>query len=239
MRRHFLPIKESYTIRLMLMGRWPMATTLAREGRLSEIRRGAFQGGLRSILFAIWGTKGFDGGFKSMHESSQRTGMKTGRIRVTTLSQLDALVGEHVTGDAPDVAWQDSYGLFRFNSRDEAEEAIHNSYYRLFRPELDWDTATIEEVRLFRPYSSDLMAAWEIVERLGAESRQTEIRREGESWRAAFSGTEAFAATPALAICLAALRASGVDPIFCESLLEEDFSSPVDSGEESETVDIL
>jgi len=155
------------------------------------------------------------------------------------LCQLDALVGEHVTGDAPHVAWQDSYGLFQFTSRLEAEEAISNSYYRLFRPDLDWDTATIEEVRRFPPYSTDLMAAWEVVERLGAESRQTEIRRQGDFWRAAFAGAEAFAGTPALAICLAALRARGIDPIFCDSLLAEDIPSRVDYGQESETVEFL
>ena len=163
----------------------------------------------------------------------------TGRVRVASLSQLDALVGEYVTGVTPEVAWQDCYGLFRFASRDEAEEAINNSYYRLFRPDLDWDTATIEEIRRFRPYSSDLMAAWEVVERLGAEAKEPEIRRQGDFWRAAFSGTEAFATTPPMAICLAALRTRGIDPIFCDSLLDDETSSRIDSGQESETVDIL
>jgi hypothetical protein len=148
-------------------------------------------------------------------------------------------VGEHVTGDEPQIAWQDSYGLFRFGSRAEAEEAITNSYYRLFRPDLDWDSATIQEIRLFPPYSSDLMAAWEVVERLGSASRQTEIRRQGDAWRAAFSGTEAFAATPALAICLAALRSKGIDPIFCDSLLDDNPGHRIDSDEESETVEML
>ena len=174
-----------------------------------------------------------------MKEATERLESKTGRIRVASLCQLDALVGEHVTGDAPEVVWQDCYGLFRFTSRDEAQEAIANSYYRLFRPDLDWDTATIEEIRRFPPYSSDLMAAWEVVERLGAESPQTEIRRQGDFWRAAFSGAEAFATTPALAICLAALRARGIDPIFCDSLLEEELPSRVDSGPESETVEFI
>ena len=174
-----------------------------------------------------------------MSEATQRQGNRSGQIRVASLAQLDALVGEYVTGDAPDVAWQDSYGLFRFSTRDEAEEAIQNSYYRLFRPDLDWDTATIMEVRRFPAYSSDLMAAWEVVERLGAEARQMEIRRQGDFWRAAFSGTEAFAATPALAICLAGLRARGIDPIFCDSLLDEDLASRIDSGAESETVHFL
>ena len=155
-----------------------------------------------------------------MYEAIYRLGSGLGRIRVACLAQLDALVGEYVTGDRPEVAWQDSYGLFRFTSRREAEEAIRNSYYRLFRPELDWDLATVEEIRQFPPYSSDLMAAWKVIDSLGPESRQTEIQRQGRFWRAAFSGTEAYAATPALAICLAALRTRGIDPIFCESLAD-------------------
>ena len=167
-----------------------------------------------------------------MHEAKPWLGTGLGRVRVANLSQLDALVGEHVAGDEPEVAWQDSYGLFRFTSRTEAEEAIHNSYYRLFRPDLDWEVATVEEIRIYQPYSSDLMAAWSVVERLGAESRQTEIRRQGDVWRAAFSGSEAFAPTPALAICLAALRAKGIDPIFCEALLDDDNSPRVDNGQE-------
>ena len=174
-----------------------------------------------------------------MHEVIQRFGSSTGRVRVASLSQIDALVGEHVTGDPPEVAWQDSYGLFRFTTRAEAEEAIHNSYYRLFRPDLDWDIATIEEIRIYPAYSSDLMAAWEVVECLSAESLQTEIRRQGDFWRAAFSGAEAFAATPALAICLAALHSKGINPIFCDSLLDEDSTSRIDAGQESETVDML
>jgi len=174
-----------------------------------------------------------------MYEATQRLGFNTGRVRVASLSQLDALVGEQVTGDPPEVAWQDSYGLFRFTSRDEAEEAIQNSYYRLFRPDLDWESASVEEIRIYPSYSTNLLAAWEVVEQLGAESGQTEIRRQGDFWRAAFSGAEAFAATPSLAICLAALRSKGIDPIFCDSLLDEDLSSRVDTSPESETVDIL
>ena len=166
-------------------------------------------------------------------------GAGSGRVRVASLSQIDALVGDCVMGEPPEVAWQDSYGLFRFNSRLEAEEAIHNSYYQLFRPDLDWDHATIEEVRRFPPYCSDLMAAWSVVEFLTTECRQTEIRRQGDVWRAAFSGSEAFAATPAMAICLAALRTRGIDPIFCDSLLEEDPTSHFEPRAESEAVESL
>ncbi len=168
-----------------------------------------------------------------------RKGVDSGKIRVATMAQLDALVGEYVTEDPPEIAWQDSYGLFRFTSQEEAEESIHNAYYRLFRPDLDWDSAIVEEVRIYPSYSSDLMAAWTIVERLGEESRQAEIRRQGDLWRCAFSGTEAFAGTPAMAICLAALRSRGIDPVFCETLLDDDFGSLVDTGRESETVDAL
>jgi hypothetical protein len=174
-----------------------------------------------------------------MSEGIHRQGIGTGRIRVATLPQLDAVVGEYVIGDAPEVAWQDSYGLFQFNSRIEAEEAIQNSYYRLFRPDLDWDTATVVEIRRYPPYSIDLMAAWEIIERLGPGAHHTEIRRQGEFWRASFSGAEAFAATPALAICLAGLRARGIDPIFCDSLLDEDLAPRFDTDQESATVEFL
>jgi hypothetical protein len=38
---------------------------------------------------------------------------------------------------------------------------------------------------------------------------------------------------------LAALRAKGIYPIFCDSLLDEDLSSRIDSGQESETVEFL
>jgi hypothetical protein len=160
-------------------------------------------------------------------------------VRVASLSQLDALVGEHVTRESPQVAWQDSFGLYQFTSYEEAIEAISNAYYRLFRPDLDWESVTIAEVRRFKSYSTDLMAAWDVVEHLSAESRQPEIRRQGEFWRAAFVGAEAFASTPSLAICLAALRARGIDPIFCEELLDEESPSQVDSARESETVDFL
>jgi hypothetical protein len=174
-----------------------------------------------------------------MKEVTRRPGKRTGRIHIASLCQLDALIGDYVTGAAPEIVWQDSYGLFHFSSRDEAEDAIHHSYYRLFRPDLNWDAATVEEVRHYPPYSSDLMSAWEVMERLGAESRETEIRRQGNFWRAAFSGADAFAATPALAICLAALRARGIEPILRDPLLNEDFSSRVDSRRESETVEFL
>ena len=177
--------------------------------------------------------------FVKMKEVIQRLGKRTGRIHIGSLGQVDALVGECVTGDAPEIVWQDSYGLFRFSSKDEAEDAIHHSYYRLFRPDLDWDAATVEEVRRFPSYSTDLMSAWGVLERLGSESRQTEIRRQGGYWRAAFSGAEAFAATPALAICLAALRTRGIEPILRDPLLNEEFSSHVDSRRESETVEFL
>lgn len=160
----------------------------------------------------------------------QQPGSPKGQIKIGSYPQLDALVAEHVTGDEPAVAWADSFGLFRFHSRAEAEEAITNSYYRLFRPDLDWEQATVCEVRTFPAYSTDLPAAWSIIERLGTRS---EIRRQGNVWRAAFAGAEAFADTPALAICLAALRSRGIDPVFCDALLDEEGEGAGDAEEDS------
>ncbi len=196
-----------------------------------------FQAKFAKKPFAIRFKGAFHSPFK-MSEVLPRLGSGQGRIRVASLSQLDALVAEHVTGDQPQIAYQDSHGLFRFGTRSEAEEAISNSYYRLFRPDLDWESATIREVRLFPPYSTDLMCAWEVVEIFNAEEQPTEIRRQGEYWRAALAGAEAFGPTPAMAICLAALRSKGVDPVFCDTLLDERPSS-IDSGHESETVEMI
>ena len=174
-----------------------------------------------------------------MKEAHQRLGSKSGRIRVAAMSHFDALVGEYVTGDPPEVAWQDSYGLFRFTSRAEAEEAIHNSYYRLFRPDLDWDMATIEEIRHLPPLFQRPDG------RVGSgRAPRRRVPPDGDSppgrlLARRFFRRGSFRRTPALAICLAALRARGIDPIFCDSLLEEDIGSRIDSAQESETVDSL
>jgi len=45
-------------------------------------------------------------------------------IMVETLTELDALVGRYITGEAPTIHWEDSYAHMRFESAGEALEAL-------------------------------------------------------------------------------------------------------------------
>lgn len=133
-------------------------------------------------------------------------------IYIRALEDLDALVSEHVMGERPTVHWEDSYAHFQFESRDEALDAMRDPVFKEFIPAEQRNSLVVEEVKEFRPYSSKLGTAWEVIERLGAET--VRIERAGESWRVAFGrGGESEAASPAVAICLAALRARGLDVI--------------------------
>lgn len=136
------------------------------------------------------------------------------RVRVGSLSQLDELVGTQVTHEVPETAWGDSNALFQFESKEEAQEAIHDTYYHLFFPKAAWDETEVVEVKHFHPYSSDLSFAWQVVEQMSVEGLTLEMRREGRNWLASFGhGSVAAAQTAPLAICLAGLSAHGIKAI--------------------------
>jgi hypothetical protein len=89
-------------------------------------------------------------------------------------------------------------------------------------PEDKRKTLTLREVKEFSPYSTELGEAWKVVEHLGPAT--VKIERSGESWRASFGiCPEIEAPTPAVAICLAALRSRGM-----EVKIEADFVSDHD-----------
>jgi hypothetical protein len=138
-------------------------------------------------------------------------------IHIRALEDLDALVSEHVMGERPAVHWEDSYAHFQFESLDEALEAMRDPVFKEFIPAEQRNSLVVEEVKEFRPYSSQLGLAWEVIERLGAEN--VRIERAGESWRVAFGRVgESEAATAAVAICVAALRARGLDVVVEKNL---------------------
>lgn len=140
--------------------------------------------------------------------------MGTVRMRVASLSQLDELVGKHVTGEVPETSWEDSNGLFHFETQNEARDAIRDSYYHRFYPQADWEHAEVVEVKRYHPYSSDLSVAWQVVEQMSSENLGLEMRREGRDWIASFGGNTAVAAqTAPLAICLAGLRTRSIDAV--------------------------
>ena len=134
------------------------------------------------------------------------------KISVSTLSDLDALVGKHLTGETPCVHWMNSRSDFQFDSVEEAVEAVHDPLYLGFAEEDSSATTVVTEVREFRPYSTDLALAWKLVENLSHTQEALSMRRNGETWESAFGEREYISAPSApIALCLAALRTRGIE----------------------------
>ncbi len=136
----------------------------------------------------------------------------TARVRVGTLRELDALVGKYLTGEPPQTYWEDSLSYLRFDSIEEALNALSDPYFQRCFPEGVRLDNELSEVFEFRAYSSDLSLAWEVVERLSGTVNTLRVRRERNKWVAAFGDGPAVSATAApVAICLAALRTRGIE----------------------------
>jgi hypothetical protein len=143
---------------------------------------------------------------------------KSLQVRVGTLKELDALVGRYLTGENPQTFWEDGHSFLRFESIDEALGAFNDPYFRRCFPDGIRMDHTLSEVHEFRPYSSDLVLAWEVVERMSGIADTLRIRRERNRWVATFGdGPSASASAAPVAICLAALRARGIEVEFAAS----------------------
>jgi hypothetical protein len=132
-------------------------------------------------------------------------------MRVRSLAELDALVGEHVVCEKPECYWEDCHGYFQFHSELEAREALKDPYYQKFLPPLDWARTVIREVRVYRKYTAEPTANWLLAERAIGEFGPMLVWRESGRWHAAF-GTfpDADARSPLVAVCLASLSARGL-----------------------------
>jgi hypothetical protein len=137
--------------------------------------------------------------------------MKSEPQRITSIAELDALVGQYVTEEVPETYWEDSHGYFQFHSEVEARRALGDPYYQRFLTDVDWSKTIIREVQVFRPYSADPAANWFLCEKAILRFGPARLSRETGRWHASF-GTSAVAEarTPTIAICLAALRAAGI-----------------------------
>lgn len=136
-------------------------------------------------------------------------------ISVRSLAELDALVGEYLTGETPLMHWVNSHTDFEFDSVEEAVEAMNDPFYRDFVPPGTPATTVLTEVREFRRYSTDLTVAWDLVEHLSHTLEPLLVRRAGDKWEGAFGSREFISApTAAIAICVAALRTRGVEVEF-------------------------
>jgi hypothetical protein len=134
------------------------------------------------------------------------------RLRVATLKELDALVGKYLTKETPQIFWEEQQVCLRFDSIEEALEAMHDPYFQQFIPKDARQNSSLTEVQEFRAYSSDLNCAWEVVEQLSTDADAFHVRREKGHWVAAFGDyPESLSRSAPVAICLAALRARGID----------------------------
>jgi hypothetical protein len=131
-------------------------------------------------------------------------------IRIASAAELDALIGQHITGEQPEIYWEDGHGQFQFDTEEEARRALTDPYFQRFLPDVDWSKTIIREVRSYRAYCAEPGLEWAVVAKATAAHGAVMVWREGGRWFAAF-GTHppADARTPAVALCLAALAACG------------------------------
>lgn len=131
--------------------------------------------------------------------------------KVATLAELDALVGEHVVMETPELHWEDSHGTFQFETEAEARNAIHDPYYQNFLPDVDWAETIVRQVRTYRAYATDIVAFWRMVAAVSESHGALKLTRDCGQWCAGFGkGTECRAHSPQIAVCLAALKAQGL-----------------------------
>ena len=136
----------------------------------------------------------------------------TPNLCVSSLQELDALVGKLLTGEKPRVHWLNTQTDFRFDTVEEAVESVSDPFFRQLLQQDVPPTTVLMEVREYRQYSSDLTTTWDLVERHSHSLGPLRVRRDGGSWDSAFGDRDYVrAATAPVAICLAALRARGVD----------------------------
>ena len=134
------------------------------------------------------------------------------KLRVASLKELDALVGKYLVKETPQVFWEEEHACLRFDSIEEALEAMRDPYFQLFIPEEARPHTALKEVQEFRAYSSELALAWEVVERISPQLEPMHVRCENGFWSAAFGDRpECTSQSAPVAICLAALRAHGMD----------------------------
>jgi len=137
------------------------------------------------------------------------------KLRVASLKELDALIGKYLIKEAPQVFWEEEHACMRFDSIEEALDAMRDPYFQLFIPEEARANTALKEVQEFRPYSSELTLAWEVVERISPQLEPMHVRCENGFWFATFGNhPEASSRSAPVAICLAALRAHGMEVDF-------------------------
>jgi len=133
-------------------------------------------------------------------------------LKIRSLTELDAAVGEFVVAEIPSVHWEDSQGFLQFDSEEEALHSLHDPYLQSFLPDLDWSQTVFVKVRSFKTYSSDPVSVLDVIETLAAQGKKLTIEKNGGKWIAKFErASSASAWSFPVAICVAGLKAVGVE----------------------------
>ncbi len=131
--------------------------------------------------------------------------------KVSSVPELESLVGIHVTHETPEVFWVDSHGLFQFATELEALAALKDPYFQQFLPDVDWSQTVIRKVSIYSHCCTDAAALWHMVEKAGATHGELSLMRSHGRWWAGFGkAVKKDARTAPVAICLAALAAEKI-----------------------------
>lgn len=132
--------------------------------------------------------------------------------KIASLDQLDAMVGRYVMDDRPKIYWEHADSQWRFDHLSDALDALKDPFFVSLVPASSLSSLAIAEVREYPAYSVDPAAALKIVERLGCDRRPLTLLPFAHRWTAAFGADERVEApSPSMAICIAALRARGIE----------------------------
>ena len=107
-------------------------------------------------------------------------------VRVGTLAELNALVGQYVTGEQPQVHWEDSHAHMRFESVQEGRKRCEIPISGSSFPRTSEPPRSSKEVLEFEPYSTVLTAAWQVVEKVATPRVPLRLWRDRDVWCAAF-----------------------------------------------------
>lgn len=159
--------------------------------------------------------------------------------RVNSASDLESLIGIHVTQETPEVFWADSNGLFQFATESEARDAANDPYYQQFLPDVDWTQTVIRKMSVYRPCCSDGEALWQVIEKASERCGPLSVVKKQGLWWAGFGSSEKKSArTAAVAVCLAALVAAGVTVEINHNRVDAELNRKLGAGEEEEPTDI-
>jgi hypothetical protein len=143
------------------------------------------------------------------------------------VGDLDALVGQFITGEEPEVYWEDVHGHFQFHSELEARRALADPYFQRFLPHVNWSETELRKVSIYRRYCADPGTNWRMADCAVAKFGPLMLWRESGWWHAAFGGhADTEARIPTVAICLAALSAAGIRVMVDHSRIDAQLTSP-------------